>query len=172
MLGAMPSDEDVGRVRELAAHVGASRKHANDLSTLLALCSSEEPRVALAAVQSCRALFDGWARSGDLVAPRDGGASDAADATAVYRRWLAGKYQSWLDALGVVVARHTGMGVRLPALDTLLHMAQMEATCLVPEGSPRTASLAKPDGALGIACSALAACTSCEPVLLAHLKRS
>lgn len=162
------ADAEVARVRALAAHVGASRRHANDLVELIALCSSDEPRVALAAVQSCRALFDGWSRSADLVAAAG---VDSGDATGVYRRWLADKYAGWLDTLGVLVARHESMGVRLPALDTLLHMARGEAARVARDDAPRTATLGRVDGALGIACSALTACASCEPVLLAHLKK-
>jgi U3 small nucleolar RNA-associated protein 19 len=172
---ASPQEADalVARVRELAAHVGSSRRHANDLNELLALCSADEPRVALAAVQSCRALFDAWAISGDLVVfgGKEEAAEAASDATSVYRKWVCTKYAAWLDALGVLVARHDHMGVRLPALDTLLHMARTEAVRLTREGEAATAMLAREEGALGVACAALSACASLEPALLAHLKR-
>lgn len=175
---AETNDDAVGRVRELAARVGASRRNANELVELIDLCSADDGRVALAAVQGCRGLFTQWAHSGDLVASRaadaaaaGGGAGTDASPAQVYRSWLRARYAAWLSALGTLVAKHDDAGVRLPALDTLLQMARLEGTRLARAGEARTATLAKGEGALTVAFDALAECAECEPHLLAHLKK-
>ena len=57
----------VATVHEAEERLRADRANANEIIDLLDLSETGAPRVRLAAVQSCRAVFTEWAASGTLV---------------------------------------------------------------------------------------------------------
>ena len=95
----------VATVHEAEERLRADRANANEIIDLLDLSETGAPRVRLAAVQSCRAVFTEWAASGTLVLslaaddPTSTGASEGESPRLAFRRWVLEQYRRFVAIL-------------------------------------------------------------------------
>ena len=170
---------DVASVRAAEERLRSDRRHANELIELLAVveeCSAvAQAPLRLAAVQACRALFELWLMTGELVLQqsqpggddededKDGTAAVAAkpsadDALAAYRAWLLRAYHRFVAALRMMLsASKTPLAMRVTSLDSLMLLASLEARHARSGGTaPRPDALDAASGAFRHAIDALA----------------
>ena len=114
------------RRHEAEERLRADRANANEIIDLLDLSETGAPRVRLAAVQSCRAVFTEWAASGTLVLslaaddPTSTGASEGESPRLAFRRWVLEQYAH--DAIPCSSERRRPGCT--PALDSLVQTAE------------------------------------------------
>ena len=165
------SVEDVRAVEARLA--GPDRQYANELVGLIEICESRGGKAAvqLAAMQACRSLFGAWAVSGELVLR--GAVEVDDDALAAYRAWMLRSYRRFVSSLCTMLASNkTAIALRLPALDSLVMLASVEARHARP-GRADPAALDATSSAYRLALNALMASTRALPAeLLTRLKEA
>ena len=152
----------VATVHEAEERLRADRANANEIIDLLDLSETGAPRVRLAAVQSCRAVFTEWAASGTLVLslaadePTSTGASEGESPRLAFRRWVLEQYRRFVAILRRMLQRtETPPGLRTPALDSLVQMAALEARHSPPADTAAASAFEAPRGAFAQLVAAL-----------------
>jgi U3 small nucleolar RNA-associated protein 19 len=176
----------IAEVRAAEERLRSDRKHSNELIGLLKLCerassssSSSSPAPAvLAAVQACRAAFQVWAMSGELVLRQEEDGEPAsgvaeADPLAAYRGWLLRSFRRFVGALrDLLASAKAPLALRMTALDTLVVLAAIEAKhAKGPKGAFHPAALDAAGGAYRAALNALVSSRKAPPEeLLSRLR--
>jgi U3 small nucleolar RNA-associated protein 19 len=129
----------VEEVRAAEKRVHSDRKYANELIALLDASEddvSHRANVRLSALQSCRALFQGWAEGGELplrveepsINETELGSSSDRNALAAYHAWLLRSYRRFIGSLQQLLGTAKApLALRLSALDSLILLASLEA---------------------------------------------
>ena len=154
----------VATVHKTEERLRADRANVNEIIDLLDLSETGAPRVRLAAVQSCRALFAEWAASGTLVLSLT--ADDAEDEAprVAFRRWVLEQYRRFVAILRRMLQRtETPPGLRTPALDSLVQMAALEARHSPPAETAAASAFEAPRGAFAQLVAGLAHSARAQP---------
>ena len=166
----------VATVHEAEERLRADRANANEIIDLLDLSETGAPRVRLAAVQSCRAVFTEWAASGTLVLslaaddPTSTGASEGESPRLAFRRWVLEQYRRFVAILRRMLQRtETPPGLRTPALDSLVQMAALEARHSPPADTAAASAFEAPRGAFTQLVAALGHSARAQPKVLERL---
>lgn len=163
----------VATVHKTEERLRADRANVNEIIDLLDLSETGAPRVRLAAVQSCRALFAEWAASGTLVLSLT--VDDAEDEAPrlAFRRWVLEQYRRFVAILRRMLQRtETPPGLRTPALDSLVQMAALEARHSPAAETAAASAFEAPRGAFAQLVAGLAHSARAQPKVLERLALS
>ena len=166
-MAPIASVETVHRTEE---RLRADRANVNEIIDLLDLCETGAPRVRLAAVQSCRALFAEWAASRTLVLNLTADDFDGDAPRLAFRRWVLEQYRRFVAILRRMLQRtETPSGLRTPALDSLVQMAALEARHSPKADTAAASAFEAPRGAFSQLVAALAHTARPQPRVLERL---